>query len=110
MFNKLATYSIKNIYTVDQTADLKLICSKGINNTYKRGAFTLLLLFISINIGMAGPMYVQFKYGTRITLTASRIPFFDEYSDAEYFINVTIQTTIGLFGFFGNILLEVWFH
>lgn len=47
------------------------------------------------------------KDGTRTTMTNVRIPFTDEFSDAEFIANFALSALIGIHGFIGYIGLEV---
>lgn len=104
----LSNFSLQNIYTTDaKTLQHEIICTKSINNAFKRGSFTMFIIGFTLGYALACLSYDQLLNGTYRTLTSTRIPFVDDDSMEEYFINLALQTIILNFGFLGNVLLEM---
>lgn len=65
------------------------------------------LMMISLQGSMIGPCYAYVVHGTKTTMTNVQIPFIEQYSNAEFIINLMLASLIGIHGFIGYIGLEV---
>lgn len=79
---------------------------ENIDNVSRAYMKTIITIVVSMSIANLGPLFLYYKYGQKITLTALKIPFFDEGSDMEYAINLSIQAFYALFFISANISIE----
>lgn len=82
------------------------ICMDNVDKVGKAYLKTIATIIVSMSIANVGPLFLHYKYGQHITLTALQIPFVDENSNAEYAINLQIQAFYALFFFMANISIE----
>lgn len=79
------------------------ICSAELDNTMQRFLIKMGTICMAMAIGVIQPTYAYFAHGIRTTWTSDRIPFTELNSDAEFMINISLQSFIithGLFAYF----------
>lgn len=82
------------------------ICSDCLNDSIKQYALTMTLVILSAWIAMIGPTYAYMTDGTITTMYNMRIPFIDQYPNAEFIANLIWETSISAIGFIALCLVE----
>lgn len=70
------------------------ICSLEMDETMRRFLFKMFTMIASVLISLIWPTYAYIAHGIRTTSTSLRIPFTAPNSDAEFIVNVILQTVI----------------
>lgn len=83
------------------------ICSKQIDKTVKSFNIKMVMMFIALQGAILRPAYAYFLYGTKTTMTNTKVPFTEKESNAEFIINFVLTSVIGVHGFIGYVGLEV---
>lgn len=83
------------------------ICSTGMDNTMRRYLIKMVSMVMSMIMSLIGPAYAYFAHGIRTTWTSNRIPFTEPNSDAEFIVNIFLQTIILGHGCVGYFALEM---
>lgn len=83
------------------------ICSSSMDKTMRSFWTKMATICVSLVICLIGPTYAYFAHGIRTTWTSDRIPFTAPNSDAEFIVNVLLQTIVFGHGFVGYFGLEV---
>lgn len=82
------------------------ICNENINKTWIKYLKAITTIVVSMTFANIVPLYISYQNGEKITLTALKVPLFDEGSDEEYLNNLTIQAFYALFFIPANISIE----
>lgn len=107
-FHNLLDFSGRYIYRNDrESTAYNRICSKeadAIIRNYLAG-----LVFLSMGGASAEilPAYVFIDQGIKTTTTEVKFPFIDEKSDTEFILNLILQLTILIHGFFVYVGIEI---
>lgn len=64
------------------------------------------LTFISYNFLNYGPIYGYYFKNIRTTPMGTKLPYFEEGSDVEFLLNLSLQSVIGIFAILGNFSIE----
>lgn len=83
------------------------ICSLEMDATMRRFMFKMVTMVSSVLISLIWPTYAYFAHDIRSTWTSLRIPFTAPNSDAEFLVNVILQTVILGHGAMAYYTLEV---
>lgn len=109
MLQSLVNFGGRYIYndSHDKT-EYNRICSQQMDRTMRRFINQLLASLIAYNFILIGPLRAYFVDGIRSTLIATRIPFTEPKSNAEFFGNFSLQSIVLTHSFTQYIGVEVF--
>lgn len=115
IFNKrfrlqsLIDFGGRNIYHDDhEKTDYNRICSNHMDNTMRRFIIKMGTILISFLAFAIGPINAFVVYGIRTTVVEGRIPFTESKSNAEFKVNVLLQSIMTVHGSLCYIALELF--
>lgn len=107
-FKALAKFAGDSIYQEHNVSTaFDHLLSVHIKKLLKEIRSIILIMFFSYAIIASGPVYIYFAKGEKFTIFQTKLPFFEENSDTEFYINASLQGIIALVAVFGNVALEI---
>lgn len=94
-------------YDNHENTEYNCICSTEMDNTMKKFLIKIGFIYTSMVCSFIGPSHAYLVHGIRTTWTEERIPFTTPNSDAEFMINVLLQTIIFMHAIWAYFALEV---
>lgn len=107
-FHNLIDFSGRYIYQNDrESTAYNRICSKETDAIIRNFLARIILLSMGGTSGVSRPAYVFIDRGIKTTTTEVKFPFIDEKSDTEFILNLILQWTILIHGFFVYVGIEI---
>lgn len=92
---------------VKDSSPFTQICEESIEKMRKSYIILIAVIFIAIQAVSAGPIYVYFKDGVKVTPFGTKTPFFEEDSDIGFTVDMTYQACLMPFGIVSTICIEL---
>lgn len=107
-FKALAKYAGDSIYKMHNVSKaFDHLLSVNIKKLLNEIQSIILIMFFSYAIIASGPVYIYFAKGEKFTIFQTKLPFFEENSNIEFYVNASIQGCIAVAAIFGNVALEI---
>lgn len=114
MIHSLVKFPAQFIYCNDhEKTAYNSICSNEMDRTIKSLLIEVILMSIGGVSAYSGAVYSSFVLGVKTTTTETKIPFVNENSTSEYYLNLLLQSTIfchALFIYFGIEIMMLIFE
>lgn len=108
LIHSLVKFPAQFIYHNDyEMTSYNCICSNEIDRTMKKLITQAILMIFGALSAYSGAVYSSFVLGVKTTTTETKIPFVDENSTVEFYLNLLLQTTIVSHAFFLFVGIEI---
>lgn len=106
--NSLLNFGGRYIYMDnDQSPKLRLIQEKMINRLIQNIVIIICLMMLAYGLSSIHVAYLIVFEGDRINIFGTELPFVDKDSDIGFWINISIQCTLGIVGFIACLIVEI---